>query len=96
MEARGNAVVDGSTLNPQGKFTASGNRITYDEGKDLLILEGDGRSDAEVDWRPEIGVEPTKKAAKRMLYWPKTNQLNIDQMRSIDLNLMPGGFGTPK
>ena len=48
----------------------------------MLILEGDGRSDAEVFWRSEIGVEPRPHAAKRMLYWPKTNRLKSMEMRS--------------
>jgi len=96
MEASGNTVVEGATTNPQGKFTARGSRITYDEAKDLLILEGDGRGDAEVYWRSEIGVEPTHTTAQRILYWPKTNGLRVDGTRSFELNQLPGGLGTPK
>ena len=42
LEALCNAVIEGTT------FTARGNRITYSEAKDLLILEGNGRNNAEL------------------------------------------------
>ena len=41
MESVGNVSVEGAT------FRALANRMTYAEAKDLLVLEGDGRNDAE-------------------------------------------------
>jgi len=96
MAASGNAVVEGATLNPQGKFTARGSQITYEQAKDLLILEGDGRGDAEIFWRSEIGVEPSHTTARKIRYWPKTNRLDVDGTRSLELNQFPGGIGKPK
>ena len=61
LEALGNAVVENIT------FTARGNRITYAEAKDLLILEGNGRSDAELlqqlqRRRPGLQDSPPRKS----------------------------------
>ena len=58
LEALGNAVVENIT------FTARGNRITYAEAKDLLILEGDGRSDAEL-WRQLQSATPPRSSPPR-------------------------------
>ena len=52
LEARGNAVVESNT------FTALGQRITYDEAKDLLILSGDGRN-AELFRQLQVGASAT-------------------------------------
>jgi lipopolysaccharide export system protein LptA len=87
LEALGNTVVEGTT------FTARGNRITYAEAKDLLVLEGDGRSDAELFRQPLPGVPTSKAAARKILYWPKTNRLKVDGARSLELSQFPGGNG---
>lgn len=87
LEALGNTVVEGTT------FTARGNRITYAEAKDLLVLEGDGRSDAELFRQPLPGVPTSKAAARKILYWPKTNRVKVDGARSLELSQFPGGNG---
>ena len=71
LEALGNTVVEGTT------FTARGNRITYAEAKDLLILEGDGRNDAELFRQLQPGAPRDHHAAQEILYWPKTKQFRI-------------------
>ena len=85
LEALGNAVAENTT------FPALGNRITYAEAKDLLILEGDGLSDAEL-WRQLRAGDPASKfAAKKIWYWPKTNHLSVDGARSLEISQLPGG-----
>ena len=85
VEALGNALVENTT------FTARGNRITYAEAKNLLILEGDGRGDAELFRQLQVGAQATKATAKKIWYYPKTNQLNIDGAQSLDIGQLPVG-----
>jgi hypothetical protein len=83
LEALGNTRVDGTT------FTATGNRITYAEAKDLLILQGDSRSDARLFRQLETGAERSEAAAQEMHYWPKTKRLNIIGAQSLQIGQPP-------
>jgi hypothetical protein len=75
LEALGNARAENT------KFVARGNRITYAEAKDLLILEG---NPAEL-WRQlQSGAPAAKTAFKTIWYWPKTNRLSIGGLQSVD------------
>lgn len=84
LDAQGNVRVDGST------FTATGNRITYDEAKDWLILKGDGRNDARLFQQPEAGAERSEVAAQEIHYWPKSKRLNVVGAQSLQLGQPPG------
>jgi hypothetical protein len=94
VSATGNAVVEGTTLAPRGKFTARGNRISYDGGKGMLVLEGDGRRDAELLWQSQPGVEPQFHTAQKMIYWPKIHQWKVERAQSLGIGQMPGRTGT--
>jgi lipopolysaccharide export system protein LptA len=85
LAAEGNTVVDNST------FTARAARMTYAEAKDLLILEGDGRSDAELFHQPRLGGPISKHAARKIFYWPKTKRLREEGARSFQLDRLPTG-----
>ena len=76
-------MVDGTT------FTATGHRITYTQAKDLLILEGDGRNDAEVLLQSQPGVEPTRQTFQKILYWRKTQQTTIVGTQSLEIGQPP-------
>jgi len=80
LEALGNAVVENTI------FTARGNRITYAEAKDLLILEGDGRNNAELFRQLRVGDPASKAAAKKIWYWPKTKQAKFDGAQSLEID----------
>ncbi len=57
----------------------------------MLILEGNGLSDAEL-WRQlRVGDPASKFAAKKIWYWPKTNDLSVDGARSLEIGQPPGG-----
>ena len=77
-------------------FTARSARLTYTQAKDLLILEGDGRSDAEL-FKQEggQGTAASRFAAQKILYFLKTNQVNVEGVRSLDMNQVPGGPTVP-
>jgi len=87
FEAYGNTVVESST------FTARAIRITYAEAKDLLVLEGDGRSDAELFRQQWIGGPTSRAAAEKIFYWPKTNRLKVAGARSLEMENF--SFGDP-
>lgn len=62
----------------------------------MLILEGDGRSDAELFKQDGgEGTQASRFAAQKILYFPKTNQINADGVRSLDMNQAPPGTPPP-
>ena len=66
-------------------FRALAYRMTYAEAKDLMILDGDGRNDAE-----SIGKRKRRRtgqlAAQKTLYWKKEDRANVEQPRYFDFN----------
>jgi lipopolysaccharide export system protein LptA len=85
--AAGNVVTE-STI-----FTARSNRLSYAQAKDLMILEGDGRSDAELYRQPDGPGRPASKAAAQKIYfWPKTRAAKVEGVRSLQMNqFQPNG-----
>ena len=84
MLAEGNAFIEGTT------FTASGQRLTYDQFKDLLVLEGSdpatpgtGRTLAELTFKQRPGGPRSNLTAGRMQYWPGTNKYKLDDAREF-------------
>ncbi len=89
LKALGNAKVDGSRVDGT-TYTACGNRITYEQGKELLTLEGDGPlSNAEL-WRElQVGAEREHTAAQKILYWRKTNNVSLEGVQSLQMGQFP-------
>jgi len=97
LQALGNALVEGNA------FTARAHRISYAQEKDLLVMEGDGRSDAELFRQANASGQNGRAAARKMLYWPKTGRLDVDTFSSLDFtgplgpargeSLLPDGVG---
>jgi hypothetical protein len=78
--AEGNALVEGTT------FTARAPRLTYAQSKDLLVIEGDGRTDAQLfHHKPRNGSPLSTTSAKRFMFWPSTNRAQIDGASSAEL-----------
>jgi lipopolysaccharide export system protein LptA len=80
LEAAGNAKVDGTD------FAARGKRITFDQAKELVILEGDGRNNAELYRQLQPGAARTLMPAQKIMYWIKTKQAKIIDPQSLDFN----------
>jgi hypothetical protein len=80
LEATGSAVVEGL------KFLARGARISYSQAKDLLLLAGDGRSDAEFYRKPRANPLKPDTVARTIMYWRRDNRLEISGGRYIDLS----------
>ena len=86
LQALGNAMVEGKT------FTARAHRIAYAQSKDLLVMEGDGRTDAELYRQAAVGGQTGRASARKILYWPGTGQMQIDTFNSLDWS---GTLATP-
>lgn len=78
--AVGNTVIESAT------YTARANRLSYAEKKGLVILEGDGRSDAELFSQERIGAPRQRVAARKIYYWPATNHLSIDNAAMLEVH----------
>lgn len=73
--AEGNTRVEGRD------FTAIANRLTYATVKNQLVLEGDGRKDAQVTDHVRNGSTE----ARRILVWTDTNTIQVDDARSLTI-----------
>ncbi len=85
LEAAGNTLVEGSG------FTARAHRLTFAEKKSLLVLEGDGMSDAQLFRQPVLGGPTSQASARRILFWQATNRVEIDDARFFDFGQLLGG-----
>jgi hypothetical protein len=85
LEARRNVVVESQS------FTARGQRVAYAQAKDLLILQGDGRTDARLYREPTpADPRPGEFVAQRIWFWPTTpNRVYVEKARSLELNQLP-------
>jgi hypothetical protein len=83
--AGGNVLVEGES------FTARSARLSWSEAKDLLVFEGDGRSDAQLFRQLEVGGRPSTASAGKILYWPNLNRVDVEDARYLDLDQIQGG-----
>lgn len=83
MEATGNVSIEGR------QFTAQGYRASYSREKELIILEGDGRTDAKLYRQEKIGAAPDEISAKKIMYWPERDQYMIGGSQSLQFQLNP-------
>lgn len=86
IEAIGRTLVEGRA------FTARAHRISYTEEKDLLVLEGDGRSPAELFHQTRVGGTVSRFAGRKILYGRTNNQIQVDDAQYLDLSEF-GNFG---
>ncbi len=86
--ALGDTVVEGKS------FVARGHRISYEQAKDLLLLEGSSRSEAELWHQARVGGPTSYSQSRRIFYWPKTKNVKADDWKFLDLNSL--GWGRTK
>ena len=88
LGAGGNVLVEGES------FTARSARLSWSEAKDLLVLEGDGRSDAQLFRQVKVGANTSSASAGKILFWRALNRVDVDDARFLDLDqLGPAGKG---
>jgi hypothetical protein len=81
VEASDNAVVEG-----YGVFTARGHRISYTKAKNLLKLEGDGRTNAELFRQLQPGAPFSRTTAQKFQYNIETGEINIINGGPMEIN----------
>ena len=92
MSAVGNILVEGDT------FTGRSSRLSWSEAKDLIVFEGDGRSDAELYRQERVGAPTSTASAGKISYWRGLNRVDIHDARYLDLdqiNASAAGFQPP-
>ncbi len=90
LSAAGNVMVEGEA------FTARSHRLSWSEGKDLLVFEGDGRSDAQLFRQERIGAPTSSASAGKILYWRGLNQVEVNDARYLDFDQLGGAGGAPR
>ena len=90
LMAGGNVLVEGES------FTARSARLSWSEAKDLLVFEGDGRSDAQLFRQVKVGAPMSSASAGKILYWRALNRVDVDDARFLDLDQLGGGAGGPR
>jgi hypothetical protein len=85
--AGGNVLVEGES------FTARSARLTWSEAKDLIVFEGDGRSDAQLFRQLKAGAQPSTASAGKILFWPGLNRVDVEDARFLDLDQLRGAGG---
>ena len=85
LAAGGNVLVEGES------FTARSARLSWSEAKDLLVFEGDGRSDAQLFRQLKVGGQPSTASAGRILYWRGLSRVEVEDARYLDLDQIGGG-----
>jgi hypothetical protein len=83
--AGGNVLVEGES------FTARSSRLSWSEAKDLLVFEGDGRSDAQLFRQLRVGAPTSSASAGKILYWRALNRVDVDDARYLDLDQLGAG-----
>jgi hypothetical protein len=93
LEATGNTRAEGQTIIGQGTrvtYDAQAARMTYDQTKGLLVLEGNGWSDATI-CLDEQGQQRRTQRSRRIEYSPATNRLRLEGFHSLEIPNLPGG-----
>ncbi|MFM9024229.1 MAG: hypothetical protein ACKON7_02630 [Planctomycetaceae bacterium] len=85
LAAAGNVLVEGES------FTGRSARLTWAEAKDLLVFEGDGRSDAQLFRQLQAGAQPSSASAGKILLWRSQNRVDVEDARYLDLDQLRGG-----
>jgi hypothetical protein len=78
LQALGNTTVEGKL------FTATADRVSYDQSKDLLTLAGDARNNARLQYRFPNAGQPSHFSAGRISYSPKSGRLDVDDARQLE------------
>jgi hypothetical protein len=55
-----------------------------------MVMEGDGRSDALVFRQEKLGGPRSNITASRILFWPSTSRIQVDNGQFIDLGPTSG------
>ena len=85
LKAEGNAVVEGQRSEGD-LFRAWANEMSFAQEKDLIMLKGDGRTDAQLYRQVKAGAPLTKTVARTILYWPSTRRVEVNDVHYLDFS----------
>ncbi|EAQ82528.1 hypothetical protein [Blastopirellula marina] len=83
MMAVGNANVRGRL------FSATGERFTYSNSKEMIVLHGSGRSAAQLSYQQQLGAPRQTASAGTIHFWPKEHRFEASNGRSIEVSNLP-------
>lgn len=69
--------------------TARARRLSLDESKTLLVLEGDGDVPAELYRQEFLGGPIQKTTARRIYFWYSTKTVKVDDAKSLEISRSP-------
>jgi len=80
LYAQGNVLVEGES------FTGRSSRLRWSEAKDLIVFEGDGRTDAQLYRQMKVGAPTSTASAGKILFWRSLDRIDIHDARYLDLD----------
>lgn len=91
--AIGNVDLEGASSD-KGTFNAQAYAASYNQQKELFVLDGSGRQDATLWVRQKPGTNPAKHSAGKISFWRKTQRVKIGNFKSLDYAPTPGAMPT--
>jgi hypothetical protein len=93
FQANGNVRIDGQSPK-QGTFAATAERVSYEQAKELFILEGSNRVPATLWHRDPVSGQQVDNSAGKIMYNRQSGQAVFDVVRSIEFTPgAPNGGG---
>jgi lipopolysaccharide export system protein LptA len=92
--ARGNVRID-TADEKNHAVQATAERASYDQLKELFVLEGDGRTAASIRYQ-QAGSQPQQFQARKIMYHRSTGQVQADDVQSIDISAPAGSAFAPR
>jgi hypothetical protein len=84
MQASGDVRIDGK-VPEKGEFSVQAGRASFEQAKDLFILEGDMRTPATL-WRRDInGVDAPRIEARKILYVRSTGDAKVEGIQPLEI-----------
>jgi hypothetical protein len=88
FQAAGNVRIDGQSPK-QGMFAATADRVSYEQVKELFILEGNNRLPATLWHRDPVSGQQVDNSAGKIMYNRQSGQAVFDAVQAIEFT--PGG-----
>ena len=77
LDASGNVLIQSQ------HFDARAAKLTFDQLKDLMVLDGDPRGGAELRYSPPGRANVVPMVAQRIKFWPKEMKVDVEGFNSI-------------
>ena len=86
LMATGKTYVEGKSTEGQ-LFAAQAHQLKYQQSKDLMMIQGDGSSDAQLWYQEKVGTRWSRLPAQQIRYWPKQNRCQMAGGNGLEINL---------